>query len=143
VPVESTSATTFRRLAIVISGGIGFELASERHWKSAVQFIPIVAVAVLVAATVATMLSRARVVDRATRVACVAVGLTGMVGVYEHVLANLRAAPLDYHYTDSWTTMSLMERWWAGTSKTVGHSPPLAPALLVLGGICLSLSLDS
>jgi len=58
-------------------------------------------------------------------------------GIYQHVLANYHAGPLDFRYESRWATMSAGSRWWAAISESVGPSPTLAPAVLAQAAACL------
>jgi hypothetical protein len=122
-------------LAVLATVGTTIELATERHWGQGVQLIPWGSVALLVLGLV--VLWRGRSV-RLVRGTAVVVALSGVVGVYEHVLENFHAGPLDYRYTDRWTTMTTLSKWWTAISKTAGPAPTLAPAVLVLAALCLA-----
>jgi len=115
----------------------GIELALTRHWTSAVQLIPWYALGALTFALVLLLVRPNPRTVRAAQVLTVLVMLTALVGIYEHVLANYRAAPLDFRYTDRWSTMAASSRWWAAISQSVGPSPTLAPAALAEAAICL------
>jgi len=117
--------------------GTAVELALSRHWTTAVQLIPWYALGVLtVALVLAVVLPRPGAV-RAVRLLAVLVMLTAVLGIYEHILANYHAGPLDFRYTDRWATMSAASRWWAAISESVGPSPTLAPAVLAQSAGCL------
>ena len=127
----------FVGLAAVGVIGTAVELALTRHWTSTIQLIPWFALA-------ATAFALAMVVVRPgprslqiVRVLAVAVVLTAGFGVFEHVLANYDAAPLDFRYTDRWATMSATSKWWAAASESVGPSPTLAPGVLAQSALCL------
>ena len=121
--------------------GTGIELAAERHWKGGTQIIPWISLGALAIALVMSLRSTPRMNRLVTALAAL-VGISGLIGIYEHVAENRNAGPLDYRYTDRWPTMSSAEQWWAAISKSVGPSPPLAPAVLALAALCLVLSLD-
>jgi hypothetical protein len=113
------------------------ELALSRHWTSPVQFVPWVALAVMVVAIVLLVARPSRRSLLGVRVLAVAVMLTAGFGIFEHVLANYDAAPLDFRYTDRWATMSAPSRWWAAATEAVGPSPTLAPGVLAQSSLCL------
>jgi hypothetical protein len=138
---DSSPARGYVLLAGLVTGGTVLELWSERHWDTAVQLIPWAAVALL-AMCVATLARRTRPawLTRAVRVSAGAVFASGLYGIYEHVLENYRAGPLDYRLTDKWPTMSTTSRWWTAISKTAGPAPVLAPAILALGALCVLLA---
>ena len=73
----------------------------------------------------------------AVRAGAGVVAPSGVVGVYEHILENFHAGPLDYRYTDRWPTMTTLSRWWTAISKTTGPAPTLAPAVLILAALGL------
>ena len=130
----------FLALAVAGTAGTGVELALSRHWTSATQLIPWYAVGGLAAGAV-LLVARPRPISvRAVRVLAVVVVLTAGFGIYEHVLANYHAAPLDFRYEVKWATMSAGSRWWAAASESVGPSPTLAPAVLAQAAICLLLA---
>jgi hypothetical protein len=127
----------FLALAAVGAVGTGVELALSRHWTSTIQLIPWFA---LGATAVALVLLVARPGPRSLRIVrilAVAVVLTAGFGVFEHVLANYDAAPLDFRYTARWATMSTTSRWWTAASESVGPSPTLAPGVLAQSALCL------
>ena len=74
---------------------------------------------------------------RVARTIAIAAVVCAFFGIYEHVKSNYDLAPLDYRYTDRWPTMSSWSRWWAAANKSVGPSPPLAPAVLLYGSLCV------
>jgi hypothetical protein len=113
------------------------ELALTRHWTSAVQLIPWYALGALTVALGLLLVRPNPRTVRAAQILTVLVMLTAVLGIYEHVLANYRAAPLDFRYTDRWSTMTASSRWWAAISQSVGPSPTLAPAALAEAAICL------
>ena len=130
----------FLALAVAATAGTGVELALSRHWTSAIQLIPWYAVGGL-AAGAALLVARPRPVSvRAVRVLAVVVVFTAVFGIYEHVLANHHAGPLDFRYESKWETMSAGSRWWAAISESVGPSPTLAPAVMAQAAVCLLLA---
>jgi hypothetical protein len=132
--------TWFLLISIGSAMGIAVELAAERHWTTAVQMIPWFALGLL-AVAIGLRLRLTRANERAVRVIAAVVGLSGLIGVYKHVAANVHAGPLDYRYTKRWPSMGMTSHWWAGISKSVGPSPPFAPMALALSALCLVLSL--
>jgi hypothetical protein len=124
-------------LAALNTGGLALELAVLRHWKSPVQLIPWVAVAVLAVAAVLLAMFPDRGTVRAVRVLVVCVAVIAAVGVYEHVKANYEAGPLDFRYAGRWATMSAGARVWAAVSRNVGPTPSFAPAALGIAAMCL------
>ena len=127
----------FLALAAVSAIGTAVELALSRHWTSTIQLIPWFALAVTAVAFVLVVVRPGRRSLRIVRVLAVAVVLTAGFGVFEHVLANYDAAPLDFRYTDRWATMSATSKWWAAASESVGPSPTLAPGVLAQSAMCL------
>jgi hypothetical protein len=127
----------FAGLAAVGIVATAVELALSRHWTSAVQLIPWYALAALAAAFVLLVVRPGRRSLRMVRVLAVLVLLTAAFGIFEHVLANYHAAPLDFRYTARWATMSAPSRWWAAASESVGPSPTLAPGVLAQSALCL------
>jgi hypothetical protein len=139
--VAVVSVALLRRcfLALAAAGiaGTALELALSRHWTSAVQLIPWYALGALAFALGLLVVRPRRPAVLAVRVVAVAVVLTAAFGIFEHVLANYHAAPLDFRYTSKWPTMSASSRWWAAASESVGPSPTLAPGVLVQAAACL------
>jgi hypothetical protein len=130
----------FLALAVTATVGTAVELALSRHWTSAIQLIPWYAVGGLaVGAVLLVARPRPRAV-RAVRLLAVVVVATALFGIYEHVLANYHAAPLDFRYESKWASMSTGSRWWAAISEAVGPSPTLAPAVLAQAAVCLLLA---
>ena len=140
---EDTAAPVLRRgllwLAVLTTVGIMVELAAERHWTQPIQFVAWGAVGVLAVAIalVAWLPSPGRA--RLAQILAVLVMLSALVGIWEHVEGNYDAGPLDGTYTNTWDSLSESSRWWLALSKTVGPSPPLAPAALAQAALCVLL----
>jgi hypothetical protein len=130
----------FLGLAVAATAGTAVELALLRHWSSATQLIPWYALGALALGAVLLMAGPRPLTIRAVRILAVVVVVTAAVGVYEHVLANYNAAPLDFRYESKWAAMSAGSRWWAAISESVGPSPTLAPAVLAQAAVCLLLA---
>ena len=113
------------------------ELAMLRHWETAVQLIPWVALAVISAALVVLAARPTRGTVRLVRGLAVLVLLTAGLGVVEHVIANYNAGPLDFRYSARWATMSARSRWWAAFTESVGPSPTLSPLVLAWSALCM------
>jgi hypothetical protein len=109
---------------------IAFELASARHWTSAVQLVPWVALGLIASALalVAARPSRARL--HAARAVGGVVLLAAVYGVIMHVKANYDAGPLDGTYGPRWDAAAAVTRVRWAFMETVGPSPALAPAAL-------------
>jgi hypothetical protein len=117
-------------LATVAVGGLALELAMHRHWNTRVQLIPWFALGVLSLAIALVVIRPSRGRILLARILAGFVVAAGMFGVYKHVAANYDAGPLDLRYYLRWESMSEAERWWKAITKSVGPSPPLAPAAL-------------
>ena len=128
---------SFAALAAAGLVGTAVELALTRHWTSTVQMIPWAALAVTLVALILLVARPRPATLRVVRILAVLVVLTAGFGVFEHVLANYDAAPLDFRYTTRWATMSASSRWWAAASQSVGPSPTLAPGVLAQSAFCL------
>jgi hypothetical protein len=137
-------AVGFRRallwLAALTTLGIATELALERHWTQPIQWVAWVATGALAVAIVllARFPRRGRV--RLARILAALVVLSALLGIWEHVYANYDAGSLDHRYADSWDGLTEPTRWWLALSKTVGPSPPLAPAALAQAGVIVLLA---
>lgn len=127
-------------LAALGRAGTALELASLRHWGSAVQLVPWAALAVTAVAIGAMAAGPGARGVRVVRGVAVGLFVVAAFGTYEHVLANYHVAPLDFRYATRWATMSLTARWWAAASGAVGPSPALAPAVLAQAALCLWLA---
>lgn len=114
-------------LAVVGILGAAAELATARHWALPIQFVPWVALAVLVVALLLLAVSRRPGIVRIVRVLGVLVLLASMFGVYTHVAANLAAGALS---RPDWAQLAATEQWWLAASRTVGSTPPLAAGVL-------------
>jgi hypothetical protein len=127
-------------LAGLADAAILLELGVERHWTQPIQLVAWVAVAAVgvAIALVARSSSGGRI--RLAQALVALVMLSSIFGIWEHVYANYDAGPLDFHFADSWDGLSEADRWWLALSKTVGPSPPLAPAALAQAGLCVSLA---
>jgi len=135
------TVTQLRRcfLGLAAAGivGTGVELALTRHWNSAVQLIPWLALGILAVALGLVVARPGPKAVRAARVLVVLVVVTAAFGVFEHVLANYDAGPLDFRYASTWATMTATSRWWAAFTESVGPSPTLAPGVLAQAGACV------
>jgi hypothetical protein len=131
---DAATAVRLRQALLVLGAGgilaIAFELASARHWTSAVQLVPWVALGLITAALtlVAARPSRARL--HAARVVGGVVLAAAVYGMIMHVKANYDAGPLDGTYGPRWDAAAAMTRVWWALTETVGPSPALAPAAL-------------
>jgi hypothetical protein len=113
------------------------ELALERHWQSGTQLIPWASLAVVLIAL--AMVARARSVStvKIARWLAIAVMLTAFFGVWQHIEANFDSGELDQRYSAVWETLPATTRWWLAISKSVGPSPPLAPAATAYAAVCV------
>jgi hypothetical protein len=116
-------------LVVISLVATGAELATERHWSSAVQLIPWVALGVLVVAT-ALLAARGPRAARLVRALAVLVLLTSAYGIVQHVVVNYDAGALDASYGQGWDALPVTARLWYAVSKSVGPAPPLAPGVL-------------
>jgi hypothetical protein len=116
-------------LVVISLAATGVELATERHWASAVQLIPWVALGVLVVAT-ALLAARGPRAARVVRTLAVLVLLTSVYGIVQHVVVNYDAGALDASYGPRWDALPMAARLWYAVSKSVGPAPPLAPGVL-------------
>jgi hypothetical protein len=130
----------FLGLAVAATAGTAVELTLSRHWTSATQLIPWYALGGLAIGAVLLVARPQPASIRVVRVLAMIVTLTALLGIYEHVLANYNAAPLDLRYESKWAAMSAGSRWWAAMSESVGPSPTLAPAVLAQAAVCLLLA---
>lgn len=131
----------FRRYLVGLSTlsclATAIELASERHWGRTVRLIPWVSIGVLLIGIVLFVSHPSSRVLKVVRGLAIAVSLSGLVGIYEHVAGNQNAGYLDFRYAERWPTMSFWARWWTALSKTVGPAPTLAPAALIFAATLL------
>jgi hypothetical protein len=141
---QATLVRRFQRVLLVLAAltvlGTAAELAMLRHWSGVDQLIPWFALGVLAAAIAAVALHRSAVTAIVARLVGAVASASGLYGAWVHVHSNYEVGPLDFRYQNTWATMSLASRWWKAASGGVGPSPPLAPAILALGGACLALS---
>jgi hypothetical protein len=141
---DARLVSVYRRVLTLL--GIGTvlgalaELAMLRHWQGPAQLVPWAVLAVLLAAAAAWSLRRSAGTARAVQAAAVVAVLGSAYGVYEHVLANLRAGPLDPRYAEVWESMPVAAQLWAATSGAVGPSPVLVPGTMGLAGVLLWLA---
>ena len=142
--IGDAAAPVLRRgllwVAALTSAGIAVELAADRHWTQPIQLVAWAALAVLAVAIVlvAGASSPARV--RLGRILVVAVMLSAVLGIWEHVESNYDAGELDFEYESTWASLSEPARWWLAATKTVGPSPPLAPGALAQASLCVLLA---
>ncbi|HEU5318916.1 MAG TPA: hypothetical protein VFX49_22580 [Chloroflexota bacterium] len=138
--VEALLRRSLLVVAALAAAGTAIELAMLRHWKSGMQLVPWVVLAVLLTAIGLVAMRPSRGSVRVARGVAVAAVLASLVGMYEHVEANYESGPLDYRYTESWASMPEGARWWAALSKTVGPAPPIAPGVLSQASLALLLA---
>jgi hypothetical protein len=127
-------------LGVATAGGIGVELAVERHWTQPVQLVAGGALSVVLVALLLMMRSPSRATIHIARVLAVAAMLSAGLGIWEHVYSNYDVGPLDFHYENTWDSTPEASRWWLAVTKTVGPSPPLAPGALAQAGVCVLLA---
>ena len=137
VPVYRRALTW---LGVAVALGALTELAMLRHWQGPAQLVPWAVLAVLLLAAAAWLVRRSAATARTLRVAAVVSVLGSAYGVYEHVLANLRAGPLDPRFAGDWDAMSGAARLWAASSGAVGPSPVLVPGTMGVAGVLLWLA---
>jgi MFS superfamily sulfate permease-like transporter len=125
-------------LALVAIGiaGAASELAFERHWRSPVQLIPWVTLAVLVVALVMLALRDSPRTVAVVRVLALAVLLAAAYGVFTHASVNYGSGPAD----PAWDGLPPLTQWWYAFTKTVGDAPPLAPGMLAQSALLLVLA---
>jgi hypothetical protein len=136
VTSEDTESSTLRRSVIVVAAlsivGLAAELVIERHWGSAIRFVPWIALVALAWAVFRLWHGPTARDIRAARAIAVAAMAAAMLGIALHITENYKAGPLDQKYSLLWDAMSETERWWAAFSKSLGPAPTFAPAALVL-----------
>jgi hypothetical protein len=116
-------------LVVISLAATGSELATERHWATAVQLVPWVALGVLIVAT-ALLAARRPGAARVVRALAVLVLLTSAYGIVQHVVVNYDAGALDASYGQGWDSVPVAARLWYAVTKSVGPAPPLAPGVL-------------
>ena len=140
---ESWTTSALRRgllgLAALTGAGIAVELAADRHWTQPIQLVAWGALVVLVVGIVLVAAATAGRV-RLARILAIAVMVSAVLGIWEHVEANYDAGELDFEYSERWESLSVPTRWWLAASKTVGPSPPLAPGALAQASLCVLLA---
>jgi hypothetical protein len=127
-------------LAALSCAGIGVELAADRHWTQPVQFVAWGALVAVGVALVMVAWRPTRASLRLARLLLIVVMLCAVLGIWEHVYANYDAGGLDFEYADTWDSLPETQRWWLAISKTVGPSPPLAPAALAQASLAVLLA---
>jgi hypothetical protein len=143
-PVESAAARLLRggllALCAASIAGTAVELAMIRHWDSAIQLVPWVALGALTLALAAVVKRPTPATLNWARAVAVVVALTALFGIFEHADANYHAGRRDRHYSTRWATMSTPSRWWAVATGGLRKSPVLAPAVLAEAAFCLALA---
>ena len=137
--IEDTETSVIRRNVILVAAvaiaGLAAELVIERHWGTAVRYVPWLALVALAWAVFRLWRGPTAPQIRAARViAIVAIAAAGL-GIALHINENYTAGPLDQTYSLVWDTMSEPQRWWAAFSKSLGPAPTFAPAALALIGL--------
>lgn len=116
------------------------ELAMLRHWGSFVELIPWFVLALTTAMIVLAAVGRSPRTVRLIRVGSLVVAAGTCYGMAQHIIANHSSGALDARYGPKWDTMSTLAQWWAAATESVGPAPPMAPAALALGAVCLLLA---
>jgi len=116
------------------------ELAMLRHWGTFEEVIPWFILAITAGLIVAVATRPSPPVVRVVRWASLGLAAATTYGILEHVSRNHESGALDAVYGPKWDTMSSMSQWWAAATESVGPAPPLAPAALALGAVCLLLA---
>ena len=143
--LDALDTLSFMRLGM-LGLGIGAvivtaaELMFLQHWNGTLQLMPWVALLAAAVGIVVIAVRPGRAAVRIARVLGVVALTLGGIGVLVHVISNYDAGVLDYHYTDTWPTMSGLERWWLAATGAVGPTPPLAPAALAFAALLLLLA---
>ena len=127
-------------LAALTTAGITLELITERHWTQRTQLIAWAALALLAVAIALLLGQPSATRVRTARIFALIVVISAAIGVWQHIVANHEAGPLDYRYAQTWEGMSAASRWWLATRKAVGPSPPLAPGALAQAALCVLLA---
>jgi hypothetical protein len=117
-------------LAAVALAGTAVELATERHWNTALQLVPWAALGVLAVAQALLAVRPGRLAVRGARGLALLVIVTSLFGIVEHVRTNIEAGVLDATYGNTWDTLSIWAQLWYAATKTVGPAPPLAAGVL-------------
>lgn len=130
-----TALSALTALGIV---GTAFELATLKHWNSAMQLVPWVALVVL-AGALAVHAGRPGCIYLVRTLATLVL-VTSLFGVLEHALVNYNSGPLNQRFTDTWDALSPWLRWWYAITRTVGPAPTLAPGMLGQAAITLMLA---
>jgi membrane protein implicated in regulation of membrane protease activity len=141
--LPSTTEQRLRWGAVALAGfGIGglfAELTLRRHWANELQLVAWVAVSVVAIAFVLVVRSRSRRTVIAARALALAGVLLGALGMLIHVRENYLAAPLDYHFTDSWPTTAEPVKWLLAATDSVGPAPALVPGAISFMALALLL----
>jgi len=144
VSTTDTAAPALRRGFLWLGAasliGITVELAVERHWTQPVQFVAWAAVVIAAVALMLAAWSPSRTRLRGAQILAALVIICALFGIWEHVEANYDAGELDYRTADTWETTPEATRWWLAISKSIGPSPPLAPAALAEASLCVLLA---
>ena len=127
-------------LGAASTAGTALELATTRHWTTAEQIVPWVALAVLGVGLGLVLVRTTRAAIWVARTIGAIVAAAAGYGVIAHLRANYASGPLDFRYETRWASMGRLDRWWAVLSDKVGESPILAPGALVVAAACLCLA---
>lgn len=122
--------------------GIAGELARSRHWDSIDQLVAWGATGLLGIALALVAGSPSAGHVRAARPVLAAVGVSAVVGTWQHLRANLASGPLDFRYATTWSGFSTKHRWWLAVSGGVGAAPPLVPLLLGMAAAMVWLAIQ-
>jgi hypothetical protein len=133
---DDPESNALRRSVIAVAAvgivGLLAELLVERHWGTAVRYVPWLCLFGLAWSVWRLWRGPTAREIRAARIVAGASAIGGMVGIALHINENYGAGPLDQKYSLVWDTMSEAERWWAAFTKSLGPAPTFAPAALIL-----------
>jgi hypothetical protein len=115
--------------AAVGTAGIALELASLRHWTSPLRMVAWLVLVPLVLGITIALRPTTPGRRRAIAVLLGAATLLAVYGVYVHTRANVDAGSLDYRFSKTWDSKSVVSRWWTAASGGVGPAPVFAPAI--------------
>jgi hypothetical protein len=136
VSAEPLESSALRRSVILVAAasivGLTAELLVERHWGTAVRYVPWLALAALAWATWRLWRGATAREVRVARLIAYASAAAAMLGIALHVNENYGAGPLDQSYSLVWDRMSEAERWWAAFTRSLGPAPTFAPGALAL-----------
>ena len=120
--------------------GLAGALAYERHWDGVWQLVPWATIGAVFLTLLIVVIWPARLTRKLARFAAVATIIVALVGMWQHFDENYQTASQDVNYTETWESLSLLDRVREVAKGSVGQVPIYAAGVLIPLGLALSIA---